>query len=113
MTTTLHDNLASRMRPLIALCETYCVRRLYAIGSGTRGDFDPESSDIDFVVEFDDDFKSGPFDQFFGLQVDLEDLFAREIDLIELAAVKNRHLLDEIVRTRRLVYEHNSRGLYL
>jgi uncharacterized protein len=36
-----------------ALCRRFHVRRLDVFGSAARGDFDPEHSDVDFIVEFD------------------------------------------------------------
>jgi predicted nucleotidyltransferase len=64
------------------LCRTYDVRRLDLIGSAIRGDFDPEKSDLDFVVEFNNFTVENAADRFLGLLVDLEDLFERKVDLV-------------------------------
>jgi len=38
------------------LCRRYGVKRLELFGSATRGsDFDPERSDIDFLIEFNEE----------------------------------------------------------
>ena len=37
-----------------ALCQSTGARRLAAFGSAVRDDFDPERSDLDFLVAFDD-----------------------------------------------------------
>src|SRR5438876_87045 len=37
------------------LCRKYRVQRLESFGSAARGDFDPNRSDLDFLVEFDDE----------------------------------------------------------
>ena len=47
------DQIALHREELPALCRRFHVRRLDLFGSAARGDFDPESSDIDFLVEFD------------------------------------------------------------
>lgn len=40
--------------PSTAICRRFGVRRLDVFGSASRGtDFDPEHSDVDFLVEFD------------------------------------------------------------
>ncbi len=44
--------IETRMHELEALCERHQVERLALFGSALREDFDPESSDLDFSVEF-------------------------------------------------------------
>ena len=39
---------------IVALCEQYGVQRLAVFGSAAKGTFDPATSDLDFVVEFED-----------------------------------------------------------
>ncbi len=80
------------------LCRVYDVNRLDLIGSAVRSDFDPNQSDLDFVVEFHDFTVKNAADRFLGLWVDLEDLFARKIDLISYRAIRNpvfKRIVDE------------------
>jgi predicted nucleotidyltransferase len=65
------------------------VRWLDLLGSAARGDFEPERSDIDFIVEFDRRAPQHPFDAYFGLKEELEAMFGRKVDLVELRAVRN------------------------
>lgn len=71
------------------LCRRYAVRRLDLFGSGVREDFNPQSSDLDFLVEFDNFTVENAADRFLGLLVDLEDLFDRRIDLVSSTAIRN------------------------
>jgi predicted nucleotidyltransferase len=41
-----------RRAEVAALCETYAVKRLDLFGSAAGDGFDPEASDLDFVVSF-------------------------------------------------------------
>jgi hypothetical protein len=61
------------------------VRRLGLFGSSARGDAG-ESSDLDFVVEF--DRKS--FDAYMDLKTFLEHLFGCRVDLVLREAIKPR-----------------------
>jgi hypothetical protein len=61
------DEIASHREELRALCRRFHVRRLDLFGSAARGDFDPEHSDVDFIVEFERDAPLHPFDAYFGL----------------------------------------------
>ena len=89
---------------LIALCGRFHVRRLDLFGSAARGDFDPEHSDIDFLVEFDRNAPQHPFDAYFGLKEALEELFGRPVDLVEAGAVRNPYLKASIEQTRENIY---------
>jgi len=68
------------------------VRELALFGSYARADAS-DSSDIDFIVEFDQ--KS--FDNYMALKEFLEALFARPIDLVLKDSIKSR-LRDTILR---------------
>ena len=86
------------------LCASYRVRRLDLFGSALGGRFDPETSDLDFLVEFEDLDLSQYADAYFGLLEALQDLFGRPVDLVMLSAVKNPYFLQEIERTRTMLY---------
>ena len=87
-----------------ALCRKYHINRLELFGSGAREDFDPISSDLDFLVEFEDMGWKGSFRRYMGLKLDLERLFARNVDLVELTAIDNPYFLQVAKKHRALVY---------
>jgi predicted nucleotidyltransferase len=86
------------------LCRKYDVRRLDLIGSAVRDDFDPDRSDLDFVVEFNDFNVDNAADRYLGLMVDLEDLFSRPIDLVSYRAIRNPYFKQVVDQTRVPVY---------
>ena len=79
------------------------MRRLELFGSAASSSFDPATSDLDFLVKF-EDLGQGYFDAYFGLLEALEDLFGRPIDLVMSRAVKNRYFLEGIQASRTLLY---------
>ena len=87
------------------LCVKYRVRRLELFGSAlTTADFDPEQSDLDFLVEF-LPLKQGEYaDTYFGLLEALEKVLDRHVDLVMPGAIKNRYFLESINRNRKVVY---------
>ncbi len=93
-----------QLSALRELCERYAVRRLMLFGSAATGGFDPQNSDLDFVAEFDRPTGMSLSKQFFGFMVELEDLFGREVDLLELPAIENPYLREEIDETAVTVY---------
>lgn len=86
-----------------SLCEQNKVKYLFAFGSVTSDSFRPES-DIDLVVEIDENDPVSYSDRYFNLKFQLEDMLKREIDLLEQRAIKNRFLKNEIDRTKVLIY---------
>ncbi len=80
--------LALPREEIRALCQAHGVRRLAVFGSATTDRFDPNRSDVDFLVEFRDDVPSR-FDAYFGLKADLERVLNRDVDLVVERAVKN------------------------
>jgi predicted nucleotidyltransferase len=89
---------------LASLCVKYQVVRLDVIGSAIRDDFRDDQSDIDFVVQFDDLTPANAADRYFGLLVDLEDLFGRKIDLISYTAIRNPYFKQVVDQTRVSLY---------
>jgi predicted nucleotidyltransferase len=94
----------ARMPELTTLCRRFGVRRLELFGSALRADFDPATSDLDFLFEIEPPAGLGYADAYFGLREGLEQLFGRAVDLVSIGAVKNPHLLQAIERSRRLLY---------
>ena len=89
---------------LIELCVRYRVRRLEVFGSAAGEEFDPASSDLDFLVEF-EDLQSGQHaDAYFGLLEALQKLFDRPVDLLMTSAISNPFLMQRIEESRTLLY---------
>jgi predicted nucleotidyltransferase len=97
-------NLSDYADELSNLCTTYGVKSLELFGSASRNGFDLEVSDLDFVVEFADDHTIGAFDRYFGLKEDLERLFQRPVDLVEVKAIKNPYFRQAIEQDKVLIY---------
>ncbi len=85
------------------LCEKYRVRTFSAFGSVTREDFN-ENSDIDFIVDFDENDPFEYTDLYFQLKENLEQLLKRQIDLIEVRGIKNPFFKKELDETKVLIY---------
>lgn len=90
---------------LKSLCVRYRVRRLELFGSALTGNnFDPERSDLDFLVEF-LPLKQGEYaDAYFGLLEAIERLFNKDIDLVMTGAIKNLYFLESINKNRKVLY---------
>jgi uncharacterized protein len=100
----MHPLVESRKSEVAALCRGRGVRRLELFGSAARSDFDPSTSDLDFLVELGADPAVNPLDAYFGLKDELEALFHRPVDLVSVGSVRNPYVRASIERDRQLVY---------
>jgi predicted nucleotidyltransferase len=87
-----------------ALCRRYGVRKLELFGSATNGAFNPQMSDLDFLVDFDPGGEDSLFHRYFGLKQALEMLFGRKVDLVMVGALENPYFIDSVNKTRQTVY---------
>ena len=85
------------------LCESNKVKSLFAFGSVTTERFNADS-DIDFVVDIEDNDPLSYSDKYFDLKLQLEQLFKRKIDLLEQKTIRNPYLKARIDQTKVRVY---------
>ena len=101
----MHAAIARKKDELGELCRQHGVVRLEVFGSAARGaDFDPKSSDADFLVEFRLDGDRAPLRQYFDFAEALRRILGRPVDLIEADAIQNPYLRATIDKSRELVY---------
>jgi hypothetical protein len=101
----MHPLLSTRRAEVAQLCQRMGVRRLEVFGSATREDFDEARSDIDLIVEFDDDPQRLVLQSFFGLKEALEQVLGRPVDLVSSGAIKNPFVRASIDADRQVLYE--------
>jgi hypothetical protein len=89
---------------LVELCKKYHAQRLEVFGSVTRDDFNPATSDLDFLVEFDEVGVENYADCYFGLLEELVSLFSLPVELVVISSVKNPYFLQNIEKNRALLY---------
>ena len=100
----MHPSLTTSRKPIADLCRRYHVRRLELFGSAAGDRYDPNVSDVDFLVEFEPLADGAHADAYFGLLAELESLLARPVDLVMTRAIRNPYFLEAIEPTRTLIY---------
>lgn len=89
---------------LIQLCRQFHVHRLELFGSAARDDFNSETSDLDFLVEFEPCSPSDHYEHYFGLLESLRALFGRPVDLVEAKAMRNPYFIRRVNQSRTSIY---------
>ena len=96
--------LVDKMDAIRQACKYFNVVRLDIFGSALREDFEPDHSDIDFLVDFG---PMPPFDKpdtYFGLLNELRTILGTEVDLVMVGALKNRYIREDVNRTKQQLY---------
>ena len=101
------DLIDNKIDELNMVCEKYHVSLLYIFGSVLTKRFN-EKSDLDFVVYFEQIPILDYADNFFDFMHELETIFKRKIDLVSGKAMKNPYFIQEIDRTKQLVYGNSN-----
>jgi uncharacterized protein len=86
------------------LCRRHHVAKLEVFGSAVTGEFKPDTSDLDFLVDFEPLPPGKSADAYFGLLHGLEDLFRRKIDLVTIQAIQNRFFQRAVDKQRTTFY---------
>lgn len=98
------ERIRSHLQAIREACGRYNVKRLDLFGSAARADFQPDSSDFDFAVIFEDLAPADYADAYFGLLESLERILQTPVDLVELEAVKNPYFRQALEASRVQLY---------
>ena len=99
------ERLKPYLPQVIDACHHNGVKHLYVFGSILKDSFNDES-DIDFTVDFETNDPLIYTDNYFNLLFKLEDIFGREIDLLEERALRNPVFKRAISSQKQLLYGH-------
>jgi uncharacterized protein len=83
-------------------CRRWNVVEFSLFGSALRADFKPQS-DIDVLVTFAPKSQIGLF-EIAQMQIELESVFKRPVDLVEKASLRNPYRRREILQTAKVIY---------
>ena len=100
--------IENKIEELILLCNKYKVKRIFVYGSIVKGNFNPKTSDVDLIVEIEDLPPSEKGELIMKLWTELEELFARKVDLLTNLNIKNPYLRNEIENSKYLIYDRAS-----
>jgi len=99
--------LKDRQSELHAVCRRFGVARLEVFGSAVTESFDPDTSDLDFIVDF-ADRSPGYADRYLAFAEALEGLFNRNVDLVTERSLSNPYFTDSVDKTRMVLYDQAS-----
>ena len=96
--------IASKRSEIISLCRQFHVSRLELFGSAVSDEFDPQRSDLDFLVEFEPLTAAAYAKAYFDFKEALERLSGRPVDLVVPSAIRNPYFRKSIEQSKALLY---------
>ena len=108
----IKELITKRKAAFLILCHKYQVKTLYAFGSSVSNHFDEVSSDIDLLVEIDEEDPVKRGDLLMEFWDHLEDFFDRRVDLLTNSSIKNPVLRNSIDKTKILVYDRTGEKVF-
>jgi predicted nucleotidyltransferase len=102
---TLQESISKNPIQFQELCREHDVKYLYAFGSSVNGDFNDISSDIDLMIEIEnnDPIQSG--EQLMNIWDKFELFFQKKVDLVTTRSIKNPVLKASIESSKLLIYD--------
>ncbi len=98
------DQILQKREQIEALCRKHNAIRLSLTGSAAFGDFDPRTSDLDFLVTYRAGYHGTAWEDYWGLKEGLEALFNRKVDLIDRDVLKNPYIKQSMFSCEKEVY---------
>ena len=102
------DVVTQHRDQIAALCRRYGVRRLDLFGSAATGAFDPETSDLDFVVAFADTRSLDYGERYLDFADALESLFGRPVDVLTENMIGSPYFRQAVEAARQPVYDERN-----
>jgi len=109
----LADSLHSRRNTFLDLCKFHKVERLYAFGSVLTDRFDTKKSDIDLLVEINEQDPVEKGSLLLAFFEAIQIFFNRRVDLLTDQPIKNPFLKSEVDKNKVLIYDGKSEEILI
>jgi uncharacterized protein len=104
----MDTRLTQELPRIAVLCERYGVEHMEVFGSATGPEFDPETSDFDFLVELNPQAPGSRLRRWIELAESLEALLERRVDLVNPSCLRNPYFMEAVNRSRIAIYDRQS-----
>lgn len=100
----IHPSFQEKLPDVVNLLRKHQIKSAFLFGSAVTNQFN-DKSDIDLLINFNeglDPVEAG--EHWWNLHDELRDLFHREVDLVTERSLKNPYFIDELNKTKFLIY---------
>ena len=101
----LLEEITKKKMEFLKLCKNHNIKSLYAFGSSITKTFNVEKSDIDFLIEVEEEDPLLRGENLLSVWDKFEEFFQRKVDLLTASSLKNPVLKRNIEATKILIYD--------
>ena len=110
----LKESIKYKTTDFLSLCKSHNVKKLYAFGSSISDEFNENSSDIDLLIEIDNEDPIERGENLMSIWDKFEQFFQRKVDLLTNTSIKYPILRRSIDATKILIYDgKKAENIYL
>jgi len=109
----IKDEILKKANDFSILCKSHKVKSLYAFGSSTNNKFNYKESDIDLLVEIDDNDPVERGEKLLSFWDRMESFFNRKVDLLTESSIRNPFLRKNIDSTKVLIYDGSRQKILI
>ncbi len=109
----LKEAINYKMAEFLALCKAHNVENLYAFGSSITEQFREDSSDIDLLIELQNQDPIERGENLMSIWDKFEYFFQRKVDLLTNSSIKNPILKQNIDSTKVLIYDGQKQEILI
>ena len=109
----IKDSIEGKLADFTTLCKLYNVKNLYAFGSATTDQFVENSSDIDLLIEIEENDPIERGEKLLAIWDKLEEFFQTKVDLLTQSSLTNPVLKRNIDATKILIYDGEKQEVSL
>ena len=99
----LNPIITNNLSQIKTLCQKHFVKELYVFGSATTDNFKADS-DVDFLVEFNEDAFANYATNYFDLHNQLKNIVKRNVDLVTVLMVKNKLFKNKLDKSKQAIF---------
>jgi len=109
----IQDAISKKQKDFKKACSSHQVKYLYAFGSSVTNEFDYEKSDVDLLVEIEDNDPMVRGEMLLSLWDTFELFFHRNVDLLTDSSIRNPYLRKSIDSTKVLIYDGTRQEVFV
>jgi len=109
----IKSEIGNRVNDFLFLCKNNDIKYLYAFGSAISNDFDHKNSDIDLLVELNNNDPIIKGETLIRLWDQFEDFFQKKVDLLTESSIKNPILKKNIDQSKVLIYDGKGQKILI
>jgi hypothetical protein len=109
----IKTEISKNLKDFLAICKSHKVMYLYAFGSSVTPKFNPKTSDVDLIVEIDEQNPIERGEILMSLWDKLEEFFKRKVDMLTPSSLKNPYLSKSIETTKVLIYDRSGEKVFI